>query len=94
MLVKSLSPDEAEKLGSDVSLVLSTLTKLSVTAAEFPAVLNIAKAERKTFYDSSYIYVAKREKMTFVTEDQNLSRIARKHVHTVSISEVIAEHGA
>jgi len=90
-LIKSLSPDEAEKLANDVSLVLSNLDKLTVTAAEFPAVLSIAKSERKTFYDSSYIYVAKREKMTLVTEDQNLSKIARKHVHTVSISEIIAK---
>jgi predicted nucleic acid-binding protein len=90
-LIRSLSPDEAEKLASDVSLVLSNLDKLAISAAEFPAVLSIAKSERKTFYDSSYIYVAKREKMTFVTEDQNLSKIARKYVNTVSISEVITK---
>jgi len=93
-LTKLLSLDDAGKLGQDLSLVLSNLEKMSIAGVELPAVLEIAKAERKTFYDSSYIYVAKREKMTLVTEDQSLSKTARKHVRTVSIREVIAERKA
>jgi predicted nucleic acid-binding protein len=90
-LIKSLNVDEIDNLANSMSLVLGSLEKLSVTPSEFSRVLTIAKSERKTFYDSSYIYVAKREKMTFVTEDQRLSRIARRYVQTVSIRDVITK---
>jgi predicted nucleic acid-binding protein len=93
-LLKSLSPEEAESLTNDVSLILSSLEKLFVEPSELSNVLNIARSEKKTFYDSSYIYVAKREKMTLVTEDQTLSKVARKHVRCVSVRELIAGRGS
>jgi predicted nucleic acid-binding protein len=62
-----------------------------VETVEIAGVLNIARSERKTFHDSSYIYAAEREKMTSVTEDQSLSKVARKHNRTVSIRELIAD---
>jgi predicted nucleic acid-binding protein len=89
-LLKSLTPEETEKLASDLTLVLSGLERLSIEPSEFLAVLRIAKSEKKTFYDSSYIYVGKREKMTLVTEDQALAKAARKHIPTVSVRELIS----
>jgi predicted nucleic acid-binding protein len=91
-LIRSLSPAETENLATNISVVLSNLAKSFVTPAEFNQVLTIAGAERITFYDSSYIYVAKRDKMTLVTEDQSLSKAARKHVRTMAIREIIAEY--
>jgi hypothetical protein len=44
----------------------------------------------KTFC-SSRIFIAKRDKMILVTEDQSLSKIARKHVQAVSVQELLAD---
>ncbi|MFI5421798.1 MAG: type II toxin-antitoxin system VapC family toxin [Nitrososphaerales archaeon] len=90
-LLKTLSPEETNKLAVDVSLVISSLEKTYVEPSEFSLVLRIAKSERRTFYDSSYIYVAKRDNMTLITEDQTLSKIARKHVQTTTIREVLTK---
>jgi predicted nucleic acid-binding protein len=92
-LLKTLSSEETQKLADNLSLILSNLEKSSVQPSEFSRVLSLAKSERRTFYDSSYIYVAKRDKMTLVTEDQNLSKIARKHVRVVSVDQLLANLG-
>jgi predicted nucleic acid-binding protein len=91
--LKTLSSEETQKLANSLSLILSNLEKLSVQPSEFTQVLSLAKSERRTFYDSSYIYIAKRDKMTLVTEDQNLSKIARKHVRVVSVEQLVANLG-
>ena len=90
-LLKTLSAEEAIRLAENISLVLSTLEKSTVEAAEFFFVLNIAKAERTTFYDSSYVYVAKRDKLTLITEDQRLSKVARKYVKTATVREILSD---
>jgi predicted nucleic acid-binding protein len=92
-LLKTLSSEETQKLADSLSLILSDLERSSVQPSEFTQVLNLAKSERRTFYDSSYIYVAKRDKMTLVTEDQNLSKIARKHVRVLSVEQLVANLG-
>ncbi len=53
------------------------------------SVLSIARKERATFYDSSYVYVAKVQGLTFVTEDARLSRVAKKYVKTKTLGQVM-----
>ncbi len=73
----------------NLDLVLQSLEKVFVNPSEMQHVLNIATSERETFYDSSYIYVAKREEFTLVTDDQRLSKNAKKYVQTASIREIM-----
>ncbi len=93
-LLKSLKMEDAERLANAVNLVMTNMEKLFVGASEFSDVMSIARAEKKTFYDSSYIYIAKREKMMLVTEDRGLSKVAQKYIGTVSVRELIDSHVA
>lgn len=92
-LMKLLTSEEIGRQTTEVSVVLSSLEKLSIDPSELPGALEIARREKKTFYNSSYIYVGKRDKLTFVTEDQTLLRAAWKHIQTMSARKLISDLG-
>lgn len=55
---------------------------LSVEAKDLPEVADLAAKEQITFYDASYIMVAKSRNLTLVTVDEQLRKVASKYVKT------------
>ena len=53
-------------------------------------IARIAAREKITFYDASYIAMAKIGKLALVTEDSKLSKMASKHTKTKSIKDLIS----
>lgn len=62
---------------------------LSVDAHELLDVAEVAEKERITFYDASYVVVAKAHDLTLVTEDTHLFKAASKHAKTASGKDVL-----
>jgi predicted nucleic acid-binding protein len=60
---------------------------LSVEAQELPEVADVAAKERITFYDASYVAVAKKRNLTLLTEDAELRRVASKYTKTTSLGK-------
>jgi predicted nucleic acid-binding protein len=61
---------------------------LSVDAHELLDVAEVADKERITFYDASYVVIAKAHDLTLVTEDTHLAKAASKHAKTASGKDV------
>src|SRR5487761_101360 len=81
-LLKTLSRDEADALTRAVSVILSRISQIQITQGQLSGILEIARKEKRTFYDCAYIYAARIENLIFVTEDEKLSKVARKYVET------------
>ncbi|MCL2135038.1 MAG: type II toxin-antitoxin system VapC family toxin [Candidatus Bathyarchaeota archaeon] len=79
-ITKFLTTHEIETLEKVVQIVLSRTEKIINQDAVFQQILEIAKNEALSFYDSSYIYFAKKNNVQLVTEDQNLVEKAQKYV--------------
>lgn|SRR5487761_420448 len=88
-LTNSLSKTETLVLTEAMSKALEAPERIRPSPQDFPYILELALRERLTYYDASYVYVAKRDALTFITDDGKLSRIAKKHVKTMSVSGVI-----
>jgi len=78
-----------------VDSTLGVLTKLmeqtkemNVRNMDLVSIMNVARNERTTFYDSAYIAAAKDRKLTLVTDDGRLSKAASKYVEVRGSSEL------
>jgi len=56
---------------------------------DLPDVAEVAEKERITFYDASYVTIAKVQNLTLVTEDANLAEAASKHTKAVPAEDVL-----
>jgi predicted nucleic acid-binding protein len=88
-LVKSLSKEDLEALVSAITKVLPFLEILPLSYEDFSEILDIARNEHLTFYDSSYVHSAKKNKLTLISDDTKVSRVAKKYVNTKSIHELL-----
>ena len=70
--------------------VLSRTKILMVDPDDLSKVAGIAIDEMMSFYDASYIIAAKDRDLTLVTEDTQLTKVASKHVRTMSSKEIIS----
>lgn len=68
--------------------VLPRTKILTVGPKDLSEVSRIAITERTSFYDASYVMVARSQKLTLVTEDAQLTKIASKHVRTISGAKI------
>src|ERR1700730_5996383 len=74
-LLKTLGTEDVENLVRAVVRALATLESIALTTEDFAEVLGIARKEKLTFYDSSYLYVAKKNRLTLVSHDGRLFRV-------------------
>jgi predicted nucleic acid-binding protein len=88
-LTNLLKADEAERLEIVAHRILAKLEKLTIQSADLSKILKIAKLEKTTFYDSSYIYYAKENKLTLVTEDKALKTKANKTIKTITTAQLL-----
>jgi len=76
-----------EELSEFLDLLRSVVLRtkiLTVDAERLSEVAGVAARERITFYDASYITVAKIHSLTLVSEDRELVKAASKHARTSS----------
>lgn len=90
VLTKRLTPNEAAATGKAAQTILSRTEQLPIQTEAFQKILEIAKNETLSFYDSSYIYFAKEKELTLVTEDKELKTKAQKHVTVQTITALLS----
>jgi predicted nucleic acid-binding protein len=88
-LLKSMTGDEREKVESALVKTLSVLESVRLSSNDFVGILDLAKKERLTFYDASYLYAARSTNMVLVSEDGRLARIARKYTETQKVHSLL-----
>lgn len=88
-LLESLSKDDLGTLQEKITRILPTIWMFAIPFDDFAGILEIAKNERLSFYDSSFVHLARKRNLTLVTDDAKLSRIAKKYIVSKSIHELI-----
>ncbi len=78
---KRLNEDEGMKVLNVMKEVLESLEKLEIDEPQ--DVLKIAVENGITFYDSAYLYLAIKNDLSLVTDDEKLYRIAGKYVRVL-----------
>lgn len=79
----------ATERAGGIAKIMGSMVKEEVESSEgFKGVMGLATLLRLTFYDASYLYIAKTKGLTLVTEDGELQEKARRAgVDAISISE-------
>jgi predicted nucleic acid-binding protein len=88
ILHRTIGADEFRELLDLLRIIILRTKVLSVDAHELPDVAEVAEKERITFYDASYVVIAKVQDLTLVTEDTHLAKAASKYTKTVSGKDV------
>lgn len=87
-LSKFITSQEITALIKLTNEVLDKVERVSAKAGDFQEILGIAIDQKLTFYDSSYVFFAKSEGLTLVTDDLRLAGVSRKYVTTKSASDI------
>ena len=88
ILTKTIQAEEAIKLCETLNKILNTMKTLSPLPYE-KEILHTSIKLKITACDASYIVLAKKNNLTFVTEDEILRRKAKEYVKTLSLEEVV-----
>jgi predicted nucleic acid-binding protein len=87
-ILRRMSRKEAESLLDVFVQLLSYLKILDLRGLE-NEVFKIAVENGLTAYDASYLTLARREKLTLVTEDVKLRNVASTMIRAVSLNEIL-----
>jgi len=90
ILTKFLTPDDTNALQKVAQVILMKTDRLTSEPDSFEKILEIAKSEKLTFYDSSYIHFAKEKGLKLITEDKELKVKAQKHVNVQTITTLLS----
>ena len=94
---ESINADNRDQLQTKAEVIGNTLkgiSELSFDRTELKDVLNISLDLNVSFYDASFVYLAKRENLALLTEDRGLSAKAdRLGLRTLSLEESLSEIG-
>jgi predicted nucleic acid-binding protein len=81
VLHRKISSAEADSLLSALLRTgLDRMNLVRVSELDHASILNLARTERVSYYDASYVHAAIERKRDLVTDDLRLSRIASKFV--------------
>ena len=86
--MKGIDVNTARKFVKIINKVLKVIKLVSITGLE-EEVSTLTLKENITVYDASYMYVAMRDNLIFVTDDQKLRNKASRYVKAIPSSEVI-----
>jgi predicted nucleic acid-binding protein len=70
--------------------ILMRTDRIVNEASTFQKIIEIAKNENLSFYDSSYIYFAKEKNLKLTTEDKQLKEKAQKYVEAQTITTLLS----
>ncbi len=87
-LKDKLSPEEADSMLGTIAKLAARMRIITVADLDLNSVMTMARGEKASFYDSSYIATAKSKNYLLVTDDRRLSRIASKHVEVKSSAQL------
>jgi predicted nucleic acid-binding protein len=90
ILTKFLTPDDTNALKKVAQVILMKTDRITSEPDSFEKILEIAKIEKLTFYDSSYIHFAKEKGLKLITEDKKLKVKAQKHVNVQTIITLLS----
>ncbi|MGD0645328.1 MAG: type II toxin-antitoxin system VapC family toxin [Candidatus Bathyarchaeia archaeon] len=88
-LTKFLTPEDSKTLEKVAQAILLKTDRITIEAGTFQKILEIAKNEKLSFYDSSYIYFAKEKNLKLITEDKQLKAKAQKYVDVQTITTLL-----
>jgi predicted nucleic acid-binding protein len=89
VLHKAIGGKEFTEFLDLLRTILLRTKALSVEAHDLSKVAEVAEKERITFYDASYVTVAKVRNLTLVTEDTRLAKAAFDHIKTASGKDLL-----
>ena len=84
-LIKSLSGANLEKVVEALNYCFAYMESISLAPVDLAGILEIARKEKLTFYNSSYLYAAKKNNLTLVTEDEKLARASKRYTRTRNV---------
>jgi predicted nucleic acid-binding protein len=90
-LTKFLTPQETKTLEKVTQLILTRTEKILNKDVTFQQIMEIAKTENLSFYDSSYIYFAKQKNIKLITEDQTLKEKAQKYAQAQTTTALLSD---
>jgi len=89
-LTKFLTPEDSKTLEKVAQTILMKTDWITSEAVTFQKILEIAKNEKLSFYDSSYIYFAKEKDLKLITEDKQPKAKAQKYVDVQTITTLLS----
>jgi predicted nucleic acid-binding protein len=89
VLKKSITLNDYRAFENMAQTILGKVDRITVEARALEGILEIARNETLSFYDSSYVYFAKENNLILVTEDTELKTKAHKHVKVKTIAELL-----
>lgn len=89
-LRKTINPETAEKLLKVIIPIIHSMNISQSEGEDLVNTLSLAGNSGLTFYDASYLYAAKKEACTLVTEDDKLAKAAsREGLEVISAAHLI-----
>lgn len=85
-LMKDLEREECKKLMEIIKGTLNLMEVLDIECHE-AEVAELAESLNLTFYDASYIFLAKSKGMPLVTEDKDIKNRVRDYIKVLSIGD-------
>jgi len=80
--------EELKRLAKLVKEILNLMEVVTISCHE-EEILGVAEGLRLTFYDASYVYCAKRNKLSLVTEDSDLMDKAKTQVKALKLDDIV-----
>ena len=87
-LLRDIGDEELTRLAKVLKRVLDLMNVVSIQCCE-EAVLDVAGRLNLTFYDASYVYVAREKELPMVTEDHGLKLRASGYVEVLSLDDLL-----
>ena len=91
ILRRTITEDEFDEFFRLLSGVIIHSKIVRVEAQDLPDVARIAAKEKITFYDASYVEVAKGQNLILITEDEKLAKAAAKYAKTATTNDLQRE---
>ena len=86
-LLKNIDKETANEYISILADIFMVIDKLSITGHE-KEIFKTAVSENITVYDASYLYLAIKNNLTLVTDDEKLRNKALKHIKVINSDEL------
>lgn len=89
-LTKFLTKKESEVLRNRIQVVLAKTDRIYSETSSFHRIFDISEGENLSFYDASYLLVAKEKGLVLLTEDEKLRTKAKKHVEVQNVAALLS----
>jgi len=88
VLHQAIAEDEFQEFLKLFKTIILRTKVLVVDAENLSDIAEVAAKERATFYDASYITIAKMQDLTLITEDGQLAKVASKYTKAAASKDI------